>query len=336
LASSDFLETIAEQAAKWAVMAEYSEMTPETHAGLDAWLAADRRHRGAFLRARAGLYAAEDAVLAAQSAPEPVRLVSGNDNQRHHEEQISSSTRRGFIRRAGVAVAGGTALAASVAAFLTMDPLFRQPEPAATEQIVTLRDVSVATLGKDARIAVTLTPDYRRITLVNGEATFKVASDKARPFVVQSGDVFAQATGTVYSVRRIDGTGGTVKVTEGSVLVWARDERDQAVQLHAGGELTLKPGPHVPDAASNTARPPHLPPPELAQFSFDNEPIRAAAMRFNHVNSTRIVIADPAIGDTAIVGLFRVNDPERFAQAAAALTGARVEHQHSNIVIKMQ
>jgi len=314
-------------------MAEYSEMTPETHAGLDAWLAADRRHRGAFLRARAGLYVAEDAVIAARPAPEAASLVFDNDNQRHHEAQIS---RRRFVRRAGIAVAGGTALAASVATFLAIGPLFRQPEPAATEQVVTLRDGSVATLGKDARIAVTLTPDYRRITLLNGEATFKVAHDKARPFVVQSGDVFAQATGTVYSVRRIDGTGGTVKVTEGSVLVWARDERDQAVQLHAGGELTLKPGPHVPDVASNIATPPHLPPPELAQFSFDNEPIRAAAMRFNRVNSTRIVIADPAIGDTAIVGLFRVNDPERFAQAAAALTGARVEHQHSNIVIKMQ
>lgn len=77
--------------------------------------------------------------------------------------------------------------------------------------------------------------------LLRGEATFKVAKDKARPFVVQSGDVYAQATGTVYSVRRVGLTGGTVKVREGSVLVWPHDERDQAVLLHAGGTVTLDP-----------------------------------------------------------------------------------------------
>ena len=72
------------------------------------------------------------------------------------------------------------------------------------------------------------------------------------PFVVQAGDVYAQATGTVYSVNRVDRTGGRVKVTEGSVLVWAQDERDQAVLLRAGGELTLKPAPRPDEAQPKT------------------------------------------------------------------------------------
>lgn len=341
LARSGSPDTIAGRAAEWAVMVEYGEMTSDDRAELDIWLAADRRHRGAFLRARAGLYVAEDQVIQTQSLFAATNaLVPDNDNRDAQGEFVPAPLRRGFFRWNGKAVAGGIVLAASVATLMAIDvpirSLFRQTELASAEQIVALKDGSIATLGKGARIAITLTPDYRRITLIGGEATFEVAYDKARPFVVQSGDVFAQATGTVYSVNRVDETGGTVKVTEGSVLVWARDERDQAVLLHAGGELTLKPGPRLPEASTTAPAPRHLPPPEIAQIAFDNEPIRLAIVRFNRVNSTKIVIADPEIGNIEIVGLFHANDPERFAQAAVALAGGRVEHQNGQIVIKMK
>ena len=343
MASSGSPDTIADRAVEWAVMAEYGEMTPQNRAELDRWLAADHRHRGAFLRARAGLYVVEDTVIGASSAsaaPDASVPVWDNDNRDGYGEFVPGPLRRGFFRWSGKAVAGGAALAASVAALIAvgvpvLSPV-RQTELAATGQIVSLKDGSIATLGQDARIEVMLSPDYRRITLVNGEATFKVAPDAARPFVVQSGDVYAQATGTVYSVNRVGSTGGTVKVTEGSVLVWAHDERDQAVLLHAGGELTLKPGPRLPEPKPRASAVSHLLPPERAQIAFDNEPISSAAVRFNRVNSTKIVISDPEIGETRIVGLFRANDPERFAQAAAALAGGTVEYQQGRIVIKMK
>lgn len=318
-------------------MAEYGEMTPEIRAELDMWLAGDGRHRAAFLRARAGLYMAEDAVIEAHAPPHVSSPVSDNDNRVEHREYAPGPRPRGFSRWSGRAVAGGAALVASVAALVAMGSLALSPLPrtetGAAGRIVALKDGSVATLGKDAKIEVMFSPDFRRITLASGEATFKVAHDKTRPFVVQSGDVYAQATGTVYSVNRVDMTGGTVKVTEGSVLVWARDERDQAILLRAGGELTLKPGPRLP-APKPIASAPHLPPPDLAQIAFDNEPIRSAVVRFNRVNSTKIVIADPQIGDTEIVGLFRANDVERFAQAAATVSGGTVEHEQGRIVIK--
>src|SRR3546814_8633019 len=75
-----------------------------------------------------------------------------------------------------------------------------------------------------------------------------------------------------------------------------------------------------------------LPPPELAQISLDNVPVRAAVARFNRVNSTKIILADSAIGDVEIIGLYRANDPEQFAEAVAAISGARVEQSGSNIV----
>lgn len=339
-------ESVADQAAEWAVLAEYGEMTPARQAALDSWLAADRQHRGAFLRARAAFYAVEDATLktsAAASQPRCATVASDNDNRDEECAAAADLPRNGTLLSRKV-VAGGAALAASIALVVSMPDLSffdnitpaPAPAPAPVLQAMALEDGSVATLGEGARIEVALSPDRRRVMLLSGEATFQVAPEKSRPFIVQSGDVYAQATGTVYSVRRVGTTGGTVKVTEGSVLVWQREERDQAVLLHAGGELTLKPAPGLPAPAQTPPSSPAPPLPELAQFSFDDVAIASAVARFNRVNSTRIVVADPAIGDTRIDGLFEADNPEQFAQAAAAVVGGEVEHHTDTIVIKMK
>jgi len=305
----------------------YGEMTAEGRAAFDAWLAADRRNRGAYLRARAGLHAMEDAVRQGRPALAP-------DNDNSLRSRVASAARRPRgVRRllAGGAMAAGLAAVAVVGA--SHHPLARPPAVAA-DQIMKLKDGSIATLRPGARIEVAVSDKTRRVTLLSGEATFTVAKDQARPFVVRSGDVYAQATGTVYSVSRLGATGGAISVSEGSVLVWARDERDQAVLLHAGGKLTLDPGPLAPAATQDA--PPPLRPPALAQISLDDVELSSAVARFNRINRTQIVIDDPEIGRTRIVGLFKAHDPEQFAQAAAAIADARVAHRNGFIVIEKQ
>jgi len=335
-------DSVEHQAAHWAVLSELGDMTPESRIELEAWLAADRSHRGAFLRARAGVYAMEDMVLA--SKPGHVShehsshpSVPDNDNWDQYEAIAGGSFGRGLLRWSGRALAGGAALAASVAMLnltgISVFSIFHKQQDAVGE-ILALQDGSVATLSSDARISVTFSPDSRRITLLSGKASFKVAHNKARPFVVQAGEVYAQATGTVYSVERIGHTGGRVQVDEGSVLVWPGEERDQAVLIHAGGKLTLEPGARPVESPAYTA--PKLPAPALAQFSFDNVPVKQAAARFNSVNSAKIIIEDTVVGDMRIVGLFRANDPERFARAVAALSDHVVEYRQGKIVIKMK
>jgi transmembrane sensor len=346
LASAGPINAIDEQAAMWAVEMAHGEMTPESRSNLEAWLVADTRHRGAYVRACAWLRAAEDAVVAAHSMPAAVKTIpsqpmSVNDNGPQRNGIASGTLRGAFFRWSGRAVAGGAALAMSAAALVAVGVpvpgLFNETGiTAANAKLVALKDGSVATLSRDAQIQVALSDNIRKITLLSGEATFEVAKDKARPFVVRSGEIYAQATGTVYSVRRVGLTGGTVKVREGSVLVWPRDERDQAVLLHAGGTVTLDPGPLAASREPARSAPRRLPPPELAQISLDNVPVRSAIVRFNRVNTTQIVLADPAIGDIEIIGLYRANDPEHFAEAVAAISNGHIERSGRNIVIKMK
>ncbi|MBH1991407.1 MAG: FecR domain-containing protein [Sphingomonadaceae bacterium] len=318
-------EAIAEEAARWAVLDAYGDMLPEDRKALDVWLAADHRHQGAYVRAQAGLIAMEQVV----TAPRALR-PSDNDNDGH----MSVGNRRGIAWACSIA----GALAASLVAVMTVGPwsaAFHRPAQEEGLQVTTLKDGSVATLSDDARLLFATADGIRKVTLLSGSATFKVFKDKAHPFVVRSGDVYAQATGTVYSVERAGQVGGRVRVTEGSVLVWAGDEREQAVLLKAGGSLTLDPGLQRP-AVANLKPAPALPPPDLARLSFDNIPIKAAVARFNRINSTQIIIADPAIGELRIVGLFRADDPERFARAVTEVSDTKMEMQKNSIVIKMK
>lgn len=330
--------SIDDEAIRWVAEATHNEMSPENRTEMEAWLAADPRHRGAYVRARAALRVMEDAAVEARRAPPSPAVApsspSNNDNDLGEPgHEVAPTVRRSLWSRWNKGMlAGGAALAASVAAVVVGTLPSGKVEvatPAVAEKSMQLADGSVATLGSSGRIEVQLSANIRRITLVSGEALFHVAKDKARPFVVRSGDIYAQATGTIYSVSRVGRTGGTVKVMQGSVLVWSRNERDQAVLLHPGDALTLDLGKTQP-AASRAA------PPELAQISLDNVPISEAAARFNRVNSTKIVIADRAIGDTRIVGQFRASDVEPFAKAAAVLVGGKVEHHGDHLVIKIK
>ncbi|MCL7713247.1 FecR family protein [Stenotrophomonas mori] len=285
-------------------------MTGTDRAGLAAWLAESRLNRGAYLRAQAALLALETAVRSAPAA------ISGNDA----EYGAAPAQVRG--RRARhAALAAALALVATLGLLLFLLP--HQGAGPAQRQL-TLQDGSRVMLQDDARIHVALDGQARRVTLLSGRATFHVAKDRTRPFVVNAGQVSAQATGTVYSVTREGPAGGTVEVDEGSVLVWAGNERDQAVLLRAGGRLTLEPGPGGPVS----------PGPGRAQISLDNASISEAVARFNRINRTQIVIADPAIGQVGIVGLFHADDPEQFAQAAAAVAGGKVVKHDGMLVLQ--
>lgn len=315
MASPDREADIADQAATWAARTAYGEMTEESRAELDAWLARDRRHGGAYLRARAAAAIMDDAVIRGRPA-----LASDNDNM---AEDTGRTGGRWFRR--------GALAASLVLLAVAAVPIWQKlrPVPAPHVEKVALADGSRAELEEGARITVAMSGTDRRITLLEGEATFHVAKDAARPFVVRSGDVYAQATGTVYSVRRLGHSGGVVHVTEGKVLVWAGDEREQAVLLRAGGSLSLDPG----NMAPGTLKPvPASPAPR--QLSFDDVPVATAVERFNRSQNAKHIAVDPGLADVRLVGLFRTDDPEQFARAVAAVSGGHVAHEGNRILIK--
>ncbi|MAO54653.1 MAG: iron dicitrate transport regulator FecR [Rhodospirillaceae bacterium] len=108
---------------------------------------------------------------------------------------------------------------------------------------VTLPDGSVAFLNTDTAIAVDFSGPGRRVTLLKGEALFKVAKNTARPFDVEAVDGRARAVGTAYAVRDL-GDRAQVTVTEGTVRVTSPigEDLESAVTLTAGDRVTYRRG----------------------------------------------------------------------------------------------
>ncbi|MGY0619064.1 FecR family protein [Lysobacter sp. A378] len=247
----------------------------------------------------------------------PSVLESDNDND-YGPKQAPTARRRRFAL---------AAIAVCLLATIAVAPGRLWPtksSPTASHQDIDLADGSIVTLVGGARVAVEMTDSARTVTLQSHKAVFNVVKDPKRPFQVRSGGVFAQAVGTVYSVARVGVSGAAVKVSEGSVLVWTDGQADRAIILNAGDQVTLDPDATMPQALNP------------GQISLDNESILAAAKRFNRVNRTQIVVRDPAIGDVRVVGLFKANEPEHFAQAAAAIAGAKVGHGDGIIILEAQ
>lgn len=307
---------IEAKAARWVVRVDRGDLTAGERSELELWLDGDTRRRGAYVRASAAWCVLDraDGVEAAPGAPTP-RLLAA-------------------LRRRDVLASLGAAAAAACAAVVIGPKVGSVKYATALGEIrrVPLADGSMAAINTSTSLGVSLRPEVRRVKLDRGEAWFQVAKEPERPFVVESGSVRVRAVGTAFSVRRRD-DGSDVLVTEGVVEVWSQASPDSRIRL-AAGERTF-----VSDAAG--AAPPAVAGPAIArnlawregQIILEGEPLVDAVAEFNRYNERKIVIADPSLQGERLVGWFRTNDPEGFAQAAAASLGGGVQIAGNTILV---
>jgi transmembrane sensor len=307
---------IEAQAARWVVRADQGDLTGETRAKLEAWLAADPRRRGAFARAEAawGLMDRARAFGVESTAPAPKFRVD----------------RRGLLGGLGAA-------AAACVAVVVAPRLFSARYGTALGEIrrVPLADGSMAAINTDTAIDVAMSPRLRHVKIDKGEAWFEVAKDAHRPFVVESGPVRVRAVGTAFSVRRREG-GSEVLVTEGVVEVWSEDTGVPLRRVSAGERTFVsdEAGAATPASAALEINR-HLAWRD-GQIVLDGDGFGEAAAEFNRYNSRKIVIVGQDLADEKLVGWFRTNEPESFARAAAASFGAQVTVRGDAILVQVQ
>lgn len=304
-----------DEAAGWAIRRDAGPLTPEDQAALNAWLAADPRREGALFRA--------EAVL--------VYLDRGQ--ALGHGEELAETPEPARITRRYALAGGGAAIAAAVAGVLGFTlSTAREAFSTTVGEIrrIPLADGSTATVNTASRISVAMRAERREIALEDGEAWFEVAHDSNRPFIVEAGDVRVRAVGTAFSVRRhTDGV--DVLVTEGVIEVWRASDPGKPVRI-AGGQrsfVSVEPAAITPTAAE----------PEIeralawrsGELALNGEPLSYAVEEFNRYNRQQIIVLDPAIGRTPIVGYFRTAEPAAFANAIADIAGGRVELRGDSI-----
>lgn len=310
-----------DDAVRWAIRRDSGPLDLAAQDALDRWLAEDERRQGALLRAEAAL-----AYLDRGRALAELRQVCA-------EEALITDRRPRFGRRAFLVggMLSGVA-AAGLGSFLILQPRAAEIQTAVGEvRRVPLPDGSVASLNTASRLAVAMKEGPRRIVrLDEGEAWFQVAHDRARPFIVEAGDIRVQAVGTAFSVRRRD-NGADVLVTEGVVETWVVGREAQRTRIAAGARGFVSdaaPKVEVANAPEEVDR-------ALAwrtgEIALNGESLTYAVEEINRYNRKQLVIDDPALGHETLVGYFRTNEPENFGRAVANMTGARVIDQGDTI-----
>jgi len=196
---------------------------------------------------------------------------------------------------------------------------------------VPLADRSLASIDSATRLEVSIDARQRRIGLLKGQAWFQVAKDAQRPFVVSAGAVSVTAVGTAFAVQRQPG-GADVVVTEGVVEVRRGADKapvrisagQQAYVAEQGGTIAVR---RQADAATR----------QLAwregMIVLQNDTLARAVAQFNRYNRRQLVIADPALRNKTLVGRYRVDEAEQFANDVQTLLKVPVRVTREQISI---
>ncbi len=326
----------SEAAAAWVLLQEERELNQEEQRRFADWLAEDEIH----VRAYDDALWALDAAARHAGDPEMLALRSA-------ALSVGGGHRRMWRWAGGLSVA--TAAAAAALVFWTVpheqtSPVgvpVRVAENAAdpTDSIyqtgigqrsaIDLPDGSVATLDTDSAIRVSYSNRERGVYLLKGQALFEVAHGKPFPFQVYAKGQRITAVGTIFNVR-IEGEKVRVSMVEGTVKVRSippaggdKGQPFKEITLRAGESIVAAPAlPLVANPVSVR---------EVATWKggllvFNDTPLSEAVAEINRYNTRPIAIADSAVGNYRVSGVFKSNDPEHFAQAMAEVLPVEVTH----------
>jgi transmembrane sensor len=315
-----------------------------------AWYRSDARNRRAFEQVRemwrtTGVMPVqpEVSIRAARTSPAGKRATS------HWRTRL-------------LAVAAA-ALFATLGALLYAGRFFSEGTPPSTSTFTTaqserrgfqLADGSFVDLAGDSVLRVTLHEHRRELELERGEAYFRVAHDKTRPFVVHAGAFHVRAVGTSFDVRT-SADRVVVAVEEGTVVVEPQPRERSAVDSMVA---KLRPARRGADAAAQVLSPVHvrggqeiavgephrevqllpIEPTAVASWRegrlrFVREPLRSVIESIRAATGRDIELADAQLGELRFTGTVFSTRVEAWAEGLPAIFPVEVREEGAQLVI---
>lgn len=279
-----------EQAADWHLRLQEA---PEARHEFLHWLQADSAHRAAWQRMEQ-LMGALDHL-----APQPVPVMPMPPRRRRYWP--------------GLAVAASLALIA-VLAIPPATQAWRADFYTGTGQTreVILADGSSVTLGPESELSVAA-DNPRHVTLLRGQAFFDVAHDPQRPFVATAGHLDVRVLGTAFEME-LQGQRAQVSLARGQVLA-ENAEKALSERLAPGQTLRLDwPSGHI---ERTTLAPQQIGAWRQGSLFVENQPVSAIVEQLQRYTPGWIVVADPALKQRRLTGVFDLRDPDRAMLALA-------------------
>lgn len=320
-------KTIDAEAADWLLRLEEDDLSPAEKAAFQTWRGASVRHREAFDRLSAvwGDFA-EAGVLADHAmSDESAALL----------ERDAGSARLGVFARRSVL----TGIAASVAGLAGVGIAPQLAERGVPprrgsfstqigeQRQIKLPDGSTINLNTNSSIAYVFSEYIRHLQLSRGEAYFDVASDKARPFVVETAKGKITAVGTAFTVR-INKSKIDVLVSEGRVAIHAGQEARANVTTHGENVQPIQSGMEVAAGQEavfedNVERVNEVGADVLARklswrqgvLAFSAEPLSMVIEDISRYTDINIAVEDETLRDLPVSGYFKIGEVNEMFEA---------------------
>lgn len=290
-------DELIDSATQWYVLLRSGQATAQDWQRYHQWRAADPRHDALCrqLETRLGVFQVPQA-----------QGVSGKVVQQALE---APSSRRQVLQiaLAGAGVAVGAVLLVKPMGLseLTADVRTGTGE----RRTVTLDDGSELLLNAQSAADIQFDPQRRLVRLREGELLAKVASDRLRPFLIQTDQARLRAYGNRFLVREREGQGQVVALNGAVEIDGQNGER---LQLAAGHEVHYDRTGFGPMQASSSGATAWVD----GFLQVRDRPLAEVidALRPYHQGVLRL---DPAVAELRVSGLYRLDNPQQILDTLA-------------------
>jgi transmembrane sensor len=350
---------IAEQARVWLITNRERELSEEQRGDFLAWLRASPMHVREYLVIAELATEMRSVADTVETTTEELVAMARNDQddnvtsmaawQSELDEwpdtaalQPRARARKAPRFTAIAASIGALAIAALSWWSLTQLSMHKEYLTVHGEQrIVQLEDGSVLHLNSDSMVLVDYSKTERSVSMARGQALFKVAKDKSRPFRVRAGATDVVAVGTEFDVRRLSDD-VLVTVVEGAVALSKVPDFNLAggvpppapLQLGAGQQARVVRGLLPTTRAAVDVRIVDVRPAVAwvqQKIVFESQTLQSVVSEFNRYGTTQLVIEDAEAAKLRISGIFNAYDLESFVLYLETLRGLEV-HRDLNLI----
>jgi transmembrane sensor len=355
-------QQIHEEAAEWLVELQ-GQPDAATRQRFDQWLATSPEHVRAYLECTAIV---EAAAAAPRGTPREIEELIARAEQSSaanvvplaptHATSEAVSPQRDELR-SGSWLARSSRFARLAAAAMVLVTIGATLTYVMTRNVYTtavgehrsilLSDGSTIDLNGRSSVRVRMNRGTRAVDLREGEALFRVAADKARPFVVSTQDARVRAVGTEFSVNRrvrevlVTVVEGTVAVSAPTIVRPTRAESGSAALSPTANEILVGAGQQLALSRGASVGPPQPRAVDVndaiawtrRRLVFDSTPIEDVVAEFNRHSTRELVIQGSGLQDFHISGAFSSTDVEPLLRFLRTEPGVEVIEEPDRIVI---
>jgi transmembrane sensor len=202
---------------------------------------------------------------------------------------------------------------------------------AGQQKQITLSDGSSILLNTNSAFSVSFNQQQRLITLHQGEAFFQVATDKTRPFIVQTSAGQVRALGTAFDVKQQDQQTQVIVFEHAVSITTTQGLRLEKLQTAEQLKFSADSVQTASKVNLQRAAPWHQ-----QRMVFQDKALVDVVAELNRYRSGKIICLNDSIKNLPITGVFGIADTELALQAIEQSLPVRITRITDQLILLSQ